>query len=156
MTALFPSPKTSRPCAFCVIYAEIKAAVVSILPVFVYVEPKGFLIRDCGYICFGTSYLRVEQFIYWPWINGHNSNIKFPHKKGKLLTYIYSNNSRLLEDYIFINKKDMNSALTRKALSSFDRITESSWQRFAWVFTGIRHKQLRFHHLTRPCTPKLI
>ena len=30
MTAPFPSPKTSRPCAFCVIYAEIKAAVVAL------------------------------------------------------------------------------------------------------------------------------
>ena len=33
---------------------------------------KENLLRDFGYICVGTSYLRVELFIYLPLITGHN------------------------------------------------------------------------------------
>ena len=48
------------------------AAIVSTLPVFVYVEPRKPSSETRIHLC-RTSYLRVELFIYWPLIIGHNT-----------------------------------------------------------------------------------
>ena len=50
------------------------AAVVSTLPVFLYVEPRKPSSETWIHLC-GTLYLRVELFIYWPLIIGHNKMV---------------------------------------------------------------------------------
>ena len=48
---------------------------------------------------------------------------KFQKRKWKLWTYTNSNKSKVQRDYIFVNKKCVNNALSWEAYSSFERVT---------------------------------
>ena len=70
-------------------------------------------------------------------------NTKFQKRKGKLWTYTFPNNSKVQLDYIFINKKCINSALTGVVysfLKEYLQITESSQQTFVRVLSEISNK----------------
>ena len=61
------------------------------------------------------------------------------------------NSSKAWLDYLSINKKWIKIALKYEAyinlLKEYLPITESSRQRFAWVYTEIRNKQLKFYNM---------
>ena len=50
-------------------------------------------------------------------------NTKFRERKGRRLTYTYTNNAKAQIDYILINKKWNNSALNCEASSSFEGVS---------------------------------
>ena len=50
-------------------------------------------------------------------------NTNFQKKEGKLWTYTYANNTKAQIDYVLINKKWKNSAISCKAYSSFEGMT---------------------------------
>ena len=54
-------------------------------------------------------------------------NTKFQKRKGKLWTYTYTNNPKSQIDYILINKKWNNSALSCEAYSSFEDVSSDQW-----------------------------
>ena len=67
-------------------------AVISTLPV--YVEPRKPSSETWIHLC-STSYLRIELFIYWPFIIGHNSIY--------IYIYIYIYTYWLLVGRVFAN-----------------------------------------------------
>ena len=72
-------------------------------------------------------------------------NTKFQKIKGKLWTYIYSNNVKTQIDYILMNKKLINSALNYDPYSSFKGVSsEFSRQKYVWAYAGMRRK-LKLH-----------
>ena len=75
------------------------AAAVSPLPVFVYVEPRKPSSETWIHLC-GTSYLRVELFIYWPLLIGHNSYKKLKtFLKNTHAQTIYTSKQTLMMAY---------------------------------------------------------
>ena len=50
-------------------------------------------------------------------------NTNFQKRKGKLWTYMYTNNNKPQIDYVFINKKWKNSAINCKTYSSFEDVS---------------------------------
>ena len=81
-------------------------------------------------------------------------NTKFQEKKRgtKLWTYIYLINAKAQPDYMFINRKWINSTFVRyiPLFNEYLSITESSRQTNACVYAEIRHKQSNPHDMTVP------
>ena len=78
---------------------------------------------------FGLHNLPNRNSKYLTFFSFENSlsclNTKLKKKKGKLWTYTYPSNTKVQIDYIFINKKWINSTVNCKAYSSFEGVSSN-------------------------------
>ena len=70
-------------------------------------------------------------------------NTNYQKKEGKLWTYTYANSSKAQIDYVLINKKWKNSAISCKAYSSFEGVSSDHRIVTAKIQLGLRKNATR-------------
>ena len=68
-------------------------------------------------------------------------NTNYQKREGKLRTYTYANNSKAQIDYVFMNKKWKNSAISCEAYSSFEGVSSDHQILMAKIWLSLRKKR---------------